>query len=204
MRVTVFACERYDDLHAAPLLCAGLIGYRAYAMTVDAQRVGLYGFGAAAHIIAQVAQYQGKEVFAFTRPGDTRSQHFAHALGAVWAGDSGAAAPVKSDAAIIFAPVGALVPQALAATRKGGTVVCAGIHMSDIPGFPYSLLWGERSVRSVAHLTRTDGDAFFALAQEFDLRTMPVPYVLEDANLALIALREGRFDGAAVLIPKSQ
>lgn len=194
--------ERYDDMHAAPLLCAGLIGYRAYAMAADAQRLGLYGFGAAAHIIAQLARYQGKEVFAFTRPGDTRSQRFARTLGAVWAGDAGSAPPVALDAAIIFAPVGALVPQALAATRKGAAVVCAGIHMSDIPGFPYSLLWGERSVRSVANLTRKDGEAFLALAQEIELRTTPVPYPLEDANLALMALRKGAFDGAAVLIPK--
>jgi propanol-preferring alcohol dehydrogenase len=192
--------QRYDDIHAAPLLCAGLIGYRAYTMAADAQRLGLYGFGAAAHIIAQVARYQGKEVFAFTRPDDIRSQHFARSLGATWTGDSNTAAPVMLDAAIIFAPVGALVPQALAATRKGGTVVCAGIHMSDIPGFPYSLLWGERSVRSVANLTRADGEAFFALAQDCELQTTPVVYALEDANLALIALREGRFDGAAVLV----
>jgi propanol-preferring alcohol dehydrogenase len=195
--------ERYDDMHAAPLLCAGLIGYRAYAMVQDAQRIGLYGFGAAAHIIAQVARHQGKEVFAFTRPRDARSQQFALTLGAAWAGDSGTASPAPLDAAIIFAPVGAIIPQALAATRKGATVVCAGIHMSDIPGFPYSLLWGERSLRSVANLTRADGEAFFAIAQQFPLQTMPVPFDLEDANRALTALRAGTFDGAAVLIPKS-
>lgn len=191
--------ERYDDLHAAPLLCAGLIGYRSYAMTGDAQRIGIYGFGAAAHIIAQVARYQGKEVFAFTRPGDTRSQEFARTLGAAWAGDADTAPPVPLDAAIIFAPVGALVPQALAATRKGATVVCAGIHMSDIPGFPYAALWGERCLRSVANLTRADGDAFFALAAGMDIRTAPVRFALEDANAALAQLRAGAFDGAAVL-----
>lgn len=192
---------RYDDLHAAPLLCAGLIGYRAYAMTGDARRLGLYGFGAAAHIIAQVARGQGREVYAFTRPGDIRSQEFARSLGAVWAGDSDVAAPVQLDAAIIFAPLGALVPQALAATRKGGIVVCAGIHMSDIPRFPYSLLWGERTVRSVANLTRADGEAFFKIAEEIDIRTSPVAFPLHQANEALAALRSGSFDGAAVLLP---
>lgn len=193
--------QRYDDLHAAPLLCAGLIGYRAYAMTGEARRLGLYGFGAAAHIIAQVARRQGREIYAFTRPGDVRSQDFARSLGAVWAGDSDTAAPAPLDAAIIFAPLGALVPQALAAIGKGGTVVCAGIHMSDIPRFPYSLLWGERSVRSVANLTRADGEAFFAIADEVDIRTLPVAFPLEQANEALSALRAGSFDGAAVLVP---
>ncbi|WP_026076119.1 zinc-dependent alcohol dehydrogenase family protein [Noviherbaspirillum massiliense] len=192
---------RYDDQHAAPLLCAGLIGYRAYAMTGDARRIGLYGFGAAAHIIAQLAQCQDRQVFAFTRPGDTRSQEFARALGAAWAGGSDEASPVPLDAAIIFASAGALVPQALAATRKGGIVVCAGIHMSDIPGFPYAQLWGERVIRSVANLTRADGEAFFALAQQCDLRIAPVPFALRDANRALDALRAGAFDGAAVLLP---
>lgn len=192
---------RYDDLHAAPLLCAGLIGYRAYAMAGAEQRLGLYGFGAAAHIIAQVARAQGKAIYAFTRHGDTRSQEFARSLGAVWAGDSDSPAPVALDAAIIFAPLGALVPQALAATRKGATVVCAGIHMSDIPGFPYGLLWGERVLRSVANLTRADGEAFIALAGEIDIRTSPVAYALEQANEALADLRAGRFDGAAVLLP---
>ncbi|QDZ30506.1 zinc-dependent alcohol dehydrogenase family protein [Noviherbaspirillum sp. UKPF54] len=193
--------SRYDDIHAAPLLCAGLIGYRAYAMAGDARRLGLYGFGAAAHIIAQVACRQGREIYAFTRPGDTRSQQFARSLGAVWAGDSTAMPPQPLDAAIIFAPLGALVPAALAATRKGATVVCAGIHMSDIPSFPYALLWGERSVRSVANLTRADGDAFFSLAQEIDIQTAPVAYPLEEANRALAELRAGQFDGAAVLLP---
>jgi propanol-preferring alcohol dehydrogenase len=192
--------EQYDDVHAAPLLCAGLIGYRAYAMTGDARRIGIYGFGAAAHIIVQVAQYQGKEVFAFTRAGDTRSQQFARSLGAVWAGDSEMKPPALLDAAIIFAPVGSLVPRALAATGKGGIVVCAGIHMSDLPSFPYSLLWGERIVRSVANLTRADADAFFKIAAQCDLQTSPVLFSMKDANQALAALRDGTFDGAAVLV----
>jgi propanol-preferring alcohol dehydrogenase len=192
---------KYGDMHAAPLLCAGLIGYRAYAMADAAERIGIYGFGAAAHIIAQVARQQGRQVYAFTRPGDSRSQEFALALGAAWAGDAGVTPPAPLDAAILFAPVGALVPQALAATRKGAVVVCAGIHMSDIPSFAYSLLWGERTVRSVANLTRADGDAFFALAGELDIRTSPVPFRLEQANDALTALRAGQFDGAAVLLP---
>jgi alcohol dehydrogenase, propanol-preferring len=191
--------DKYDDLHAAPLLCAGLIGYRAYSMVGDAERIGIYGFGAAAHIIAQVARQQGRQVYAFTRPGDIRSQAFALSLGALWAGDSGTVPPEALDAAIIFAPAGALVPQALAATRKGATVVCAGIHMSDIPSFAYSLLWGERTVRSVANLTRADGEAFFALAARLDIRTSPIGFRLEQANAALAALRAGRFDGAAVL-----
>jgi propanol-preferring alcohol dehydrogenase len=191
---------QYDDAHAAPLLCAGLIGYRAYAMTGNAQRIGLYGFGAAAHIIAQVARQQGREVYAFTRPGDTRSQEFALSLGARWAGDSNMQPPVLLDAAIIFASVGALVPQALSVTAKGATVVCAGIHMSDIPQFPYSLLWSERTVRSVANLTRADGEAFFALAAQMDIRTSPVVFSLQKANEALADLRAGRFEGAAVLI----
>ncbi|RZI41949.1 zinc-binding alcohol dehydrogenase family protein [Herbaspirillum sp. HC18] len=194
--------EKYDDLHAAPLLCAGLIGYRAYAMTGEAKRLGIYGFGAAAHIIAQVAQQQGKEIYAFTRPGDERSQAFARTLGAVWVGGSDALPPAALDAEIIFAPLGALVPLALAATRKGGIVVCAGIHMSDIPSFPYSLLWGERTVRSVANLTRADGEAFFALAGELDIQTSPMAFPLERANDALAALRSGQFDGAAVLLPR--
>lgn len=193
--------ERYDDLHVAPLLCAGMIGYRAYAMTGEARRVGLYGFGAAAHIIAQVAQQQDKDIYAFTHPGDVRSQAFARSLGAVWAGGSDESPPEPLDAAIIFAQLGALVPQALSATRKGATVVCAGIHMSDIPRFPYSLLWGERTLRSVANLTRADGEAFFALARNIDIRTAPVAFPLEQANRALAALRAGEFDGAAVLVP---
>ncbi|HJV84918.1 MAG TPA: zinc-dependent alcohol dehydrogenase family protein [Noviherbaspirillum sp.] len=194
--------DRYDDLHAAPLLCAGLIGYRAYSMAGNGRRLGLYGFGAAAHIIAQVACQQGREVYAFTRPGDLRSQEFARSLGAVWAGDSTTAPPAPLDAAIIFAPAGALVPQALAATCKGGVVVCAGIHMSDIPAFAYSLLWGERTVCSVANLTRADGEAFFALAAAMEIRTSPLAFPLEQANEALAALRAGKFDGAAVLLPR--
>jgi propanol-preferring alcohol dehydrogenase len=193
--------ERYDDLHAAPMLCAGLIGYRAYAMAGDALRIGLYGFGAAAHIICQLARYQGRQVLAFTRAGDLRTQGFALSLGAVWAGDADARAPLALDAAIIFAPAGELVPRALAAIRKGGTVVCAGIHMSQIPAFAYSLLWGERCVRSVANLTRADGEQFFALASRYQIRTVPVPFALRDANAALAALRAGSFDGAAVLLP---
>lgn len=192
---------KYDDLHAAPLLCAGLIGYRAYAMVGEVKRLGIYGFGAAAHIVAQIAAQQDKAVYAFTRPGDQRSQAFARSLGAVWAGDSTGAPPEPLDGAIIFAPLGALVPQALAATRKGATVVCAGIHMSDIPAFPYALLWGERKVRSVANLTRADGEAFFTLADVLDIRTSPISFRLDQANEALSALRKGEFDGAAVLLP---
>lgn len=193
--------ERYDDIHAAPLLCAGLIGYRAYAMTGQAERIGLYGFGAAAHILAQVALRQGRQTFAFTRPGDTRSQAFARALGVAWAGDADARPPGELDAAIIFAPVGALVPQALGVVRKGGVVICAGIHMSDIPAFPYAALWGERTIRSVANLTREDGMAFFRIADTIPLQTTPVPFALTKANDAMTALRTGAFDGAAVLIP---
>ncbi|ALK97186.1 alcohol dehydrogenase [Massilia sp. WF1] len=193
--------DAYDDVHAAPLLCAGLIGYRAYAMTGPARRLGLYGFGAAAHLIAQLALRQGRDVLAFTRPGDTRSQAFARALGAGWAGPSDAAPSSPLDAAILFAPAGELVPQALAATAKGGTVVCAGIHMSDIPAFPYRLLWGERCVRSVANLTRADGDRFFHEVDHGEVRTTVVRYALEDANAALDDLRAGRIDGAAVLVP---
>jgi propanol-preferring alcohol dehydrogenase len=191
--------DAYDDLHAAPLLCAGLIGYRAYAMAPGAARLGLYGFGAAAHLIAQVARAEGREVFAFTRPGDARSQEFARSLGCAWAGGSDEAAPAPLDAALLFAPVGALVPAALAATAKAGTVVCAGIHMSDVPSFPYRLLWGERIVRSVANLTREDGKAFMALAARTKLDARPVAYPLERANEALADLRRGAFDGAAVL-----
>jgi propanol-preferring alcohol dehydrogenase len=190
----------YDPIHLAPLLCAGLIGYRAYAMAGDAECIGLYGFGAAAHLVAQVARHEGRRVFAFTRPGDVRSQEFARTLGTEWAGDSNRLPPVLLDAAILFAPVGGLVPQSLAAVRKGGSVVCAGIHMSDIPGFPYALLWGERCVRSVANLTRADGEAFFRIAQQIDLHTTVVPYSMKEANRALEDLRSGAFDGAAVLI----
>lgn len=194
--------EAYDDAHAAPLLCAGLIGYRAYAMTGDAQRLGLYGFGAAAHLLTQLALRQGREVFAFTRPGDTRSQAFARALGAAWAGAAEEAPPLPLDAAILFAPAGTLVPQALAAVRKGGTVVCAGIHMSDIPAFPYARLWGEHCLRSVANLTRADGESFFRLVARGEVATTVVPYPLADANRALDDLRAGRIDGAAVLVPR--
>ena len=191
--------ERYDDIHAAPLLCAGLIGYRSYAMLGGAKRIGLYGFGAAAHIITQVATHQHRQVYAFTRPGDLKTQDFARRMGALWAGDSNIVPPVPLDGAIIFAPVGALVPQALSVVRKGGMVVCAGIHMSDIPSFPYSLLWGERVLRSVANLTRADGEAFMQIAQQVDIKISPVKFELRDANLALNALRDGAFDGAAVL-----
>jgi propanol-preferring alcohol dehydrogenase len=197
----VFALpERYSDADAAPLLCAGLIGWRAYAMAgADARRIGLYGFGAAAHLIAQVAVHQQREVFAFTRAGDTPAQRLARELGAAWAGGSDERAPAELDAALIFAPVGALVPAALAAVRPGGTVVCAGIHMSDIPSFPYALLWGERRVVSVANLTRADGEAFLRVAAELPLRVHTVPYALADAQRALEDLRAGRFGGAAVL-----
>jgi len=193
--------ERYDDAHAAPLLCAGLIGYRALSMAGEGARIGLYGFGAAAHIVAQVAIAQGREVFAFTRPGDAASQAFALRLGCRWAGDSTERPHAELDAALLFAPVGALVPAALAATRRGGVVVCAGIHMSDIPAFPYSLLWGERSVRSVANLTRRDGEEFLAIAARTPIETSVRPYALARANEALEDLRHGAFDGAAVLLP---
>jgi propanol-preferring alcohol dehydrogenase len=191
--------ESYDDLHAAPLLCAGLIGYRALRLAGDAQRVGLYGFGDSAHIIAQVARYQGRRVFAFTSPGDTKKQAFARSLGAEWAGDSLAPPPESLDAALIFAPVGALVPAALKALDPGGVVVCAGIHMSDIPSFPYDLLWQERQIRSVANLTRLDGEEFLQIAPKVPVRTEVHPYRLADANQALDDLAHGRFEGAAVL-----
>ena len=190
----------YADQEAAPLLCAGLIGHRALVMAGDAKRLGLYGFGAAAHIIAQVARYEGREVYAFTRPGDARGQAFARELGAVWAGESTEAPPVKLDAAIIFAPVGGLVPQALRVLEKGGRVVCAGIYMSEIPAFPYEILWHERSIASVANLTRKDGDAFLSIAPEVPVRTSTVAYPLEKTNQALDDLRNGRFEGAAVLM----
>ncbi len=189
----------YSDLQAAPLLCAGLIGYRSLRAAGDATRLGLYGFGAAAHIITQIAVYQRRQVFAFTKPGDVAGQQFAQALGAVWAGPSDEPPPEQLDAAIIFAPVGPLVPAALRAVVKGGTVVCAGIHMSEIPAFPYDILWGERVVRSVANLTRADGEEFFATAQEVAVKTSVQPYRLADANTALHDLREGRVEGAAVL-----
>jgi propanol-preferring alcohol dehydrogenase len=190
----------YQDAAAAPLLCAGLIGYRSLVMAGDARRLGLYGFGAAAHIIAQVARHQGREVYAFTRPGDTESQRFACELGAVWAGGSDAAPPEQLDAAIIFAPVGNLVPAALRVLGRGGVVVCAGIHMSDIPPFPYRLLWEERAIRSVANLTRRDGDEFLALAPQVPVRTQIEAFPLEQANEALARLRHGRIRGAAVLV----
>jgi propanol-preferring alcohol dehydrogenase len=193
--------ERYGDAEVAPLLCAGLIGYRSYAMAGSAKRLGLYGFGAAAHILAQLARAQGREVYAFTRPGDTGAQAFAKRLGAKWAGGSNQIPPEPLDAAILFAPVGALVPQALKAVKKGGCVVCGGIHMSDIPSFPYALLWGERRVQSVANLTRADGEAFMALAASAPIRTEVKTYPLERANEALGDLREGRLEGAAVLLP---
>ena len=189
----------YPDLQAAPLLCAGLIGYRSLRMTGDAHRLGLYGFGGAAHLIAQVAVWEGRRVFGLTRPGDTAAQEFARSLGAVWAGGSDETPPEELDAAIIFAPVGDLVPAALRAVAKGGRVVCAGIHMSDIPSFPYDILWGEREVRSVANMTRADGEAFLAVAPRVPLRSEVHPYPLADANRALDDLRSGRFTGAAVL-----
>jgi propanol-preferring alcohol dehydrogenase len=191
----------YSDVQAAPLLCAGLIGYRALRMAGDGERLGLYGFGAAAHIIAQVARWQGRRVFAFTSPGDTDAQDFARELGAVWAGGSDQPPPELLDAAIIFAPVGPLVPAALRAVERGGTVVCAGIHMSPIPGFSYDILWGERIVRSVANLTRRDGDEFLALAPKVPVQTRPLPYALTQANQALDDLRAGKLQGAAVLVP---
>lgn len=193
--------ERYGDVAAAPLLCAGLIGHRSWRMAGEAESLGLYGFGAAAHIVAQVAVARGQRVFAFTRPGDTDARDFARRLGAVWAGGSDRRPPEPLDAAILFAPVGALVPVALQAVRKGGRVVCAGIHMSDIPSFPYRLLWEEREIVSVANLTRADGHEFFALARETAIRTATVAYPLEQANAALDDLRHGRFQGAAVLVP---
>jgi propanol-preferring alcohol dehydrogenase len=189
----------YDDAEAAPLLCAGLIGYRALRMAGDAERLGIYGFGAAGHIVAQVARWQGRRVFAFTRPGDVEAQSFARDLGAEWAGDSDETAPERLDAAILFAPVGSLVPAALAAVAKGGTVVCAGIHMSDIPSFPYRILWEERSIRSVANLTRRDAEEFLALAPEVPVRTETVIFPLDEANEALRRLRSGELRGAAVL-----
>jgi propanol-preferring alcohol dehydrogenase len=191
----------YSDVEAAPLLCAGLIGYRALKMAGDARRLGLYGFGAAAHLIAQVARHEGREVYAFTRPGDEESQCFALALGAVWAGAAEEAPPAPLDAALLFAPVGALVPAALKALIKGGTVVCAGIHMSDIPSFPYRILWGERRIQSVANLTRRDAEEFLALAPKVPVRTHATPLPLEQANEALARLRQGRLQGAAVLVP---
>jgi alcohol dehydrogenase, propanol-preferring len=195
-----FPISDVSDLQAAPLLCAGLIGYRSLRMAGDAQRLGLYGFGAAAHIVIQVARHQGREVFAFTRDGDEEAQNFAREMGALWAGGSSQPPPEELDAAIIFAPIGALVPAALGAVAKGGVVVCGGIHMSDIPSFPYEVLWGERIVRSVANLTRRDGEEFLALAAEVPVRTRVAPFPLVEANEALDSLREGRLSGAAVVV----
>jgi propanol-preferring alcohol dehydrogenase len=191
--------DRYGDVEAAPLLCAGLIGYRAYRLAGEARTLGIYGFGAAAHLVAQVAIAQGRKVFAFTRRGDAAGQAFAMSLGVQWAGDSEEAPPEALDAALIFAPVGALVPAALAAVGRGGTVVCAGIHMSDVPSFPYRLLWGERCVRSVANLTRRDAQEFLALAASSVLAVHARAYPLASANTALADLRAGSIDGAAVL-----
>jgi propanol-preferring alcohol dehydrogenase len=192
--------DGYSDAEAAPLLCAGLIGYRALVAAGDAQRIGIYGFGAAAHIIVQLARWQGRTVFAFTKPGDLAGQRFAKELGATWAGDSTAAPPDEMDAAILFAPVGALIPEALRHTAKGGTVVCAGIHMSDVPGFPYSILWGERTIRSIANLTRRDGEEFLNIAPKAGIRTSVETFQLEQANEALDRLRNGSIHGAAVLV----
>jgi alcohol dehydrogenase, propanol-preferring len=192
--------EGFPDLQAAPLLCAGLIGHRSLRFAGNAERLGLYGFGASAHIVAQVAAHEGRRVFAFTSPHDDEAQEFARELGAEWAGSSEEAPPEELDAAIIFAPVGALIPAALRAVARGGTVVCAGIHMSEIPSFPYEILWGERSVISVANLTRQDGLDFLAIAPEVPIRTEVVPFPLEGANDALAALRGGRVRGAAVLV----
>lgn len=195
--------ERYDDVHAAPLLCAGLIGFRAWRLAGEAmpRRLGLYGFGAAAHLISQIAVFQGQEVYTFTRPGDAAGQDFARSLGATWAGGSDEMPPALLDAALIFAPVGALVPAALAATRKGASVVCAGIHMSTIPAFDYRLLWGERVLRSVANLTRRDGETFFRLAAALPLQVHVQVFALGDANAAMQAVRDGTVNGAAVLVP---
>lgn len=192
--------EGYPDLQAAPLLCAGLIGYRCLVMAGDAECLGLYGFGAAAHIVAQVARWQGRKVYAFTRPGDIEAQRFARDMGVAWAGSSSDSPPEELDAAIIFAPDGALVPTALRAVTKGGTVVCGGIHMSDIPAFPYDILWGERVVRSVANLTRRDGEEFLELAPRVPVRTEVNVFPLSKANEALDALRKGLIRGAAVLV----
>jgi alcohol dehydrogenase, propanol-preferring len=194
--------DAYSDVEAAPLLCAGLIGYRAYRMAGDGRRIGIYGFGAAAHIIAQVARHDGREVYAFTSPGDVAAQQFARSLGATWAGSSTERPPELLDAAIIFAPVGPLVPRALRQTTPGGVVVCAGIHMSDIPSFPYRDLWEERTVRSVANLTRRDAQEFLALAPSVPVRTHVRSYELGRANEALSDLRHGRLEGAAVLVPR--
>lgn len=192
--------DSYSDAEAAPLLCAGLIGYRSLVKAGHGKRLGIYGFGAAAHIVAQIAKYQQREIYAFTRPGDDAAKNFALNLGACWAGGSNELPPKKLNAAIIFAPAGELVPQALKAVGKGGTVLCGGIHMSDIPGFPYSILWEERSICSVAHLTRRDGEEFFALAPKVPVRTEVETFSLDQANDALHRLRSGQIQGAAVLV----
>jgi propanol-preferring alcohol dehydrogenase len=193
--------EAFSDVEAAPLLCAGLIGHRTLRMAGDPRTVGIWGFGAAAHLVAQAARFEGRSVFAFTRPGDEGAQRFARSLGAAWAGGSDELPPEPLDAALVFAPVGALVPAALRSVRKGGVVVCGGIHMSDVPSFPYALLWGERVVRSVANLTRRDGEEFLALAARAGIRSHGRPYPLAAANEALADLRGGRLEGAAVLVP---
>ena len=193
--------ERYGDAEAAPLLCAGLIGYRSYSFAGDARSIGIYGFGAAAHLLAQVARAEGRRVFAFTRPGDSAGQRFALECGAHWAGSSGDEPPAPLDAAILFAPAGELVPAALRAVKKGGRVICGGIHMSDIPSFPYAWLWGERQIVSVANLTRADGERFMEVATRVPLKTAVRVYPLQSANEALRDLREGRLSGAAVLTP---
>jgi propanol-preferring alcohol dehydrogenase len=193
--------DAFDDVAAAPLLCAGLIGYRSLRKTGDAKRIGIYGFGAAAHIVAQIARFEGREIFAFTRKGDRDAQKFARALGATWTGGSDEAPPEELDAAIIFAPVGSLVPAALRAVKRGGTVVCGGIHMSDIPSFPYRDLWQERTITSVANLTRRDGEEFLELAAKIPIRTETQTFPLVRANDALDALRNGTLRGAAVLVP---
>jgi propanol-preferring alcohol dehydrogenase len=200
-RFSVPVPEGYSDVEAAPLLCAGLIGYRSLVMTGQSQRLGIFGFGAAAHLITQVAVYEGREIYAFTRTGDREAQDFARSLGAQWAGNSTELPPVLLDAAIIFAPVGALVPFALQTVRKGGIVVCGGIHMSDIPQFPYELLWGERRICSVANLTRRDAQDFMAIAPKVPVRAHFESFPLNDANEALTRLRQGQLRGAAVLIP---
>ena len=193
--------DAFSDVAAAPLLCAGLIGYRTLRMAGPAERLGIYGFGAAAHIVAQIALFEGRRLYAFTRPGDSAAQDFARGLGAHWAGGSDEMPPDKLDAALIFAPVGGLIPAALRATAKGGTVVCGGIHMSDIPSFPYALLWEERVIRSVANLTRQDGEELLALAPRIPLKIHTKTFPLAQANEALAELREGRLTGAAVLVP---
>lgn len=194
--------DSFSDVAAAPLLCAGLNGHRSLKMAGDGMRLGIFGFGAAAHLVMQTARFQGRRIFAFTRPGDAQAQEFARSLGAEWAGDSTSPSPVELDAAIIFAPVGSLVPTALRAVRKGGIVVCGGIHMSDIPSFPYSLLWGERELRSVANLTRRDGAEFLVLVSQIPVRTVTQAFPLQEANIAMERLRTGQLTGAAVLVPQ--